>query len=255
MWNKYFDIVVESLMKYRGKLVNISKIQALLARVVDDQCDAQKLYKLIYYLKNRWYLLTIKKNVFLVKRMEEEYTQQQLLDMFYRTVVRQHCSDFLTSHRYVGGLKALELNVSSFSVPDELLVVNVYKQSNEIVMLDKQICFKRYGTKKENLFSFFYSFAKKITFQGNSFWIAWLELALLESLYNPWLIHSGYVQELVKKVIREHKDELDIKIWEKILRRNKHHSSINRLYKIVLTVDPLLADKLKALIKKTSYFM
>ncbi|MBU0627341.1 hypothetical protein KKG31_08595 [Patescibacteria group bacterium] len=85
--------------------------------------------------------------------------------------------------------------------------------------------------------------------------MAGLELALLESLYNPALIHAGYVTELVKKIVRDRRKTLDISIWEKILRKNKHHSSINRLYKIVVTIDPVLADELKALIKKVSYFI
>lgn len=122
-------------------------------------------------------------------------------------------------------------------------------------MLDKQICFKKYGTGKENLFSFFYKFSKKITIQKDTFFIAGLELALLESLYNPGLIHTGYVTELVKRTLKDHKDSLDFTIREKILRRNKHHSSINRLYKIVQTIDPPLSEKIKALIKKTSYFI
>lgn len=53
MANKYFDIIVKSLMRYRGKLVNISKIEQLLKRIVDEEFADHKLYKLIYYLKNR----------------------------------------------------------------------------------------------------------------------------------------------------------------------------------------------------------
>jgi hypothetical protein len=82
-----------------------------------------------------------------------------------------------------------------------------------------------------------------------------LELAILESLYNPGMINSGYVNELVKRVIRDNKESLDMKIWEKILRSNKHHSSINRLYRLVIAIDPVLSDKIKNLIKKCSYFI
>ena len=255
MANKYFDIIVKSLMKHMGRLINISKIEQILKRVVDEDFANQKMYKLIYYLKNRGYLYNVKKNVFLVKRPETELTQQHILDMFYRPIVKQHCNEFLKSNRYIGWLKALELNVSSFTIPDELLIVNNYKQSNEIIMFTKQICFKRYGTAKENLFSFFYKFVKKITIGKNVFFVADLELALLESLYNPGLINTGYVTELVKRTIRERKDDLDLTVREKILRRNKHHSSINRLHKIAQSVDPVFVDKIKALIKKVSYFI
>jgi len=242
-------------MKNVGKLINISKIEYILKCAIDEDFSNQKMYKLIYYLKNRGYLYNIKKNVFLVKRPESELTQQAILDQFYRSIVKQHCTDFLKSNRYIGGLKALELNVVSFTIPDELLIVNNYKQCNEVIMFTKQICFKRYGTSKENLFTFFYKFAKKIAIGKNIFFIADLELALLESLYNPGLINTGYVTELVKRIIRERKDDLDFSVWEKILRRNKHHSSINRLYKIAQSVDPIFSDKIKALIKKASYFI
>ncbi|NCO97671.1 hypothetical protein GW864_00590 [bacterium] len=69
------------------------------------------------------------------------------------------------------------------------------------------------------------------------------------------MINTGYVTELVKRTIRERKDDLDLTVREKILRKNKHHSSINRLYKIAQSVDPVFADRIKALIKKVSYFI
>ena len=53
MANKYFDIIVKSLMKYMGKLINISKVEQILKQVVDEDFSDQKMYKLIYYLKNR----------------------------------------------------------------------------------------------------------------------------------------------------------------------------------------------------------
>jgi hypothetical protein len=48
----------------------------------------------------------------------------------------------------------LELNLSSFDAPEELLIVNQSKQSTEVLMFDKQIVFKTYSKAKEkgNLF-------------------------------------------------------------------------------------------------------
>jgi len=101
MANKYFDIIVKSLTKHMGRLINISKVSQLLKNVVDEDFADHKLYKLIYYLKNRGYLYNIKKNVFLVKRPEVEFTQQQILDSFYWPIVKQHCNEFLKSNRYI----------------------------------------------------------------------------------------------------------------------------------------------------------
>jgi hypothetical protein len=148
------------------------------------------------------------------------------------------------------------LNLSSFDIPDELSIVNNYKQATEVVMFEKQVVFKTYGKNKtDNLFKFFRKLTKPIKIGKLSFPIAGLELAILESLYNPGMISHGYIDELVKKVIRKYHKTLDIKVWESILRKNKHNTSINRLYALTKTIDPELADKLKNLIKKYGYFI
>ena len=69
------------------------------------------------------------------------------------------------------------------------------------------------------------------------------------------MIAQGYINELVKKVIRKYHKTLDVAIWELVLRKNKHNTSINRLYALTKPIDPELADKLKNLIKKYGYFI
>lgn len=78
---------------------------------------------------------------------------------------------------------------------------------------------------------------------------------MVESLYNPGMISQGYINELIKKVIRKYHKTLDIKVWESILKKNKHNTSINRLYELSKSIDPELADKLKNLIKRYGYFI
>jgi len=150
----------------------------------------------------------------------------------------------------------LELNLSSFDAPDELSIVNQYKQATEVVMFDKQIVFKTYAKNKtDNLFKFFRKLTKKVTIGKQTFPIAGLELAIVESLYNPGMISQGYINELVKKVLRKYHKVLDVHVLESILRKNKHNTSINRLYELSKTIDPVLAEKLKGLIKKYGYFI
>lgn len=256
MSNKVFDNLVKKLMKHKGKLIDGGKISSLLASSLAEDFSLQKMYKLVYYLKIRGYLENLKKNIFFVKDPDHAYTKEEIIDLFYRIIVKKHCTDFLKGNRYIWGLKALELNLSSFDVPDELSIVNQYKQATEIVMFDKQIVFKTYAKNKtDNLFTFFWKLTKKVSIGKHIFPIAGLELAILESLYNPWMISQGYINELVKKVIRKYHKTLDISIWESILRKNKHNTSINRLYVLTKTIDPDLADKLKHLIKKYGYFI
>ncbi len=252
-WN--FDIVVKRLLKHKNKLIWIEKIKEIIQNILDSDYSESKSYKIIYHLKNKWYLLTLKKSIFLVKDTEKEYDEQQLLEMFYRSIVKKHCKDFVAWKRYIWWVKALELNMTNFDIPEEILIVNENKQSTETVMFDKQVLFKVYESDKKSLFSFFNKFTKKTYIGKNVFPIANLELAILESLYNPSVVNKWYIDELIKKIIRKNKKYLDQKIWSDILKRNKHHSSINRLYKLALSIDPTLSQDIKAIIKKYSYFI
>jgi phosphomevalonate kinase len=69
------------------------------------------------------------------------------------------------------------------------------------------------------------------------------------------MVSQGYVNELVKKVLRKQRKSLDTTIRANILKKNKHHTSINRLYKLAKTLDEVLAEKIKAIIKKYGYFI
>lgn len=254
MANNVFDILVKKLTKYKGKLVDGKKIESLVNSFAAQEVSVQKNYKLVYYLKLRWYLENIKKNVFFVKDPDRQYTQDEILDLFYRMMVKRHCSAYLTWYWYIGWIKALELNLNSYDIPEELSIFNAYKQSTEVLMLDKQIVFKTYSKQNiDNLFKFFLKLTKPVSIGKFSFPIACLELALLESLYNPPMIIQGYINELVKKVIRKYHKTLDISIFESILRKNKHNTSINRLYDLAKGINPDLAEKLKDLIKKYGY--
>ena len=252
-WN--FDIVVKRILKHKNKLIWIEKIKEIIQNILDSDYSESKSYKMIYHLKNKWYLITLKKSIFLVKNPEKEYDELQLLEMFYRSIVKKHCKDFVPGKRYIWWIKALELNSTNFEVPDEILIANETKQSTETVMFDKQVLFKVYESDKKNLFSFFNKFTKKIYIGKNVFPVANLELSILESLYNPSVVNKAYIDALVMRILRKNKKYLNHKIWEDILKRNKHHSSINRLYKLALSIDPTISDTLKNIIKKYSYFI
>lgn len=256
MSNIVFDTVVKKLMKYKRKLVDGKKIWVLLKSSLAEDFSIQKMYKMIYYLKVRWYLENLKKNIFFVKDPDHIYTKEQILELFYRNIVKKHCSDFLKGNWYIGWLKALELNLASYDIPDELTIVNQYKQATEVIMFDKQVIFKTYAKNKtDNLFKFFRKLTKKTKIWTQNFPIAGLELAIVESLYNPGMITQGYVNELVKKVIRKYHKSLDIKVRESILKKNKHNTSINRLYELSKSIDPEFSEKLKGLIKRYGYFI
>jgi hypothetical protein len=101
MKNKYFDIVVKKLSKYRNKLIEIQKVKEIVKNILDTDYSEKKLYKMIYYLKNRNYLESLKKEIFFVKNPEKKYTESWLTEEFYRTILKKHCDDFLKGKRYI----------------------------------------------------------------------------------------------------------------------------------------------------------
>lgn len=250
-----FDITVKRLLKHKNKLIGINKIKEIIQDIMDSDYSENKAYKIIHQLKNRWYLVNLKKSIFLVKDPEKEYTEEQLLENFYREILKKHCKDFTAGKRYIWWLKALELNLTNFDIPEEILVVNEFKQSNETIIFSKQIILKTYETDKKSLFNLFNKFTKKVYIWKNVFPIANIELAMLESLYNTSIINKWYVEEIIKKILRKQKKALDFTVFETVLRNNKHHSSINRLYKLSIGIDTDISEKLKTLIKKFSYFI
>lgn len=250
-----FNIIVKNLLKYKNKLIWIDKIKEIIKELLDSDFSENKAYKIIYQLKNKWYLVNLKKSIFLVKWPEKDYDEKQLLETFYRSITKKHCSDFLTGKRYIWWLKALELNLTNYDIPDELLIVNEEKQSTETIMFDKQIFFKKYESDWKSLFNFFNKYTKKIYIWKNLFPIANLELSILESLYNPSYPNKWYIEETIKKVIRKNKKYINLSIIEETLKNNKHHTSINRLYKLCMWIDPELSENIKNIIKKYSYFI
>lgn len=255
MKKNYFNIVVKNLLKYKNKLIEIEKIKEIISNIMESDYSENKAYKMIYLLKNRWYLVNLKKSIFLAKEPEKQYDENWILESFYRNIVKRHCNDYINKKRYIWGIKALELNLSNYDIPEDILIVNDEKQSTETVMFDKQISFKKYESDWKSLFSFFNKYTKKIYVWKNIFPVANLELSILESLYNPSIINKWYINETVKKVIRKNKKYINLNTLQEILKNNKHHTSINRLYKLALGIDPDLSNAIKELIKKYSYFI
>ncbi len=255
MKNQYFDTVVKKIWKYKNKLLEISKIKEIIKNILDTEYSEQKTYKMIYYLKNRWHIESLKKDMFFVKNPEKTYKEQELIERFYREMLKKHCNEYIQGKWYIGGLKALELNISSFEIPEEILIVNTKKQATEVIIDQKKGLFKIYKTNNKNLFPLFYKYTKKITINNQRYPVANLELAIIETLYNQSIINKWYWEELIKKIIRKFWKNLQTKTFEEFLKNNKHHSAINKLYKMSQTINPILADELKSIIKKYSYFI
>ena len=213
-----------------------------------------KAYKLMYYLKNRGYLVSIKKDIFFAKHPHDERSEDDIVDEYYRTILHHHCTKSFQKNWYIGSLKALEMHYTNYSVPDSVLVINADKQSKEMVVATKTVQFKKYTAKGENFYPKFKKFTTKMKMGKYSFPLANKELALLECMYNFDDMFDKYTYEMVKKIIKR-STHLDTETITKIIKLGKHHTSINRLYKIAKDVNKTFAEQLGKIIKRYSFFL
>jgi len=254
MKNSYLQPISKLLSKRAKKIIYADELKALIERVMKDQYSDKKAYKLIYHLKNKWFLVSLKKSIFFIKKPEEELSESLLIEDWYWAILHGHCTKTQGKDWYIWWLKALELHLWSIEVPDQIDVICPAKQSVEVVVAMKHVHFKKYSSKSQPLFKQFKKQTVKYKYGRYSFSYAKKELALLETLYNFDKNYERYSYEFVKKFIKKNK-EWEFKIWESIIRLWKHHTSINRLYTIAKEVNKPLAEKLLEIIKKYSFVL
>ena len=250
--NSYLAELVKKLRKLRHKIIYSKDLKNIIQKTMKSEYTDKKAYKLIYYLKNKGYLLSIKKEIFYVKLAEDHISEDLILEDRYRYILHHHAKSVTDNHRYIWWLKALELGLHNFSIPDEVQIVNQKKQSKEIVVAWKSMQFKKYSSKDKNFFKQFKKHTTKVKMWKYSFPYSTTELAILECLYNFDEVCDRYTYEIIKKVIRK-STNLDLDRLAKILKIWKHHTSINRLYKIAKKENKTLAVKLLPIIKKWSF--
>ena len=255
MKNESFQIVIEKIWKYRWKIITTEKIREIIEQIMWESYSTNRMYKIFYYLKSRWYIIDLKKNFYFIKLPEDEINEEDIVDRLYRTILNKQIKNLTKWRRYIWWLKALEIALGIYTIPDEILIVNENKQWIENLILEKKILFKTYSSKKKNLFPFFYKETEKITIEREKINVALPELAILETLFNTSAIQKNYWEDLIKKRVRKNRKTFNIDIIEKCLKENKHNSSINRLSELVNSIDQELSKKLKTYIKKYGYIL
>lgn len=101
MTDSSFNIIVKYLSKYQGKIITNETIKSKLEKLLDSSYSESKMYKMIYYLKLRGHLVNLKKNLFFVKKPEEQLEEEALANKLYRTILHKHCKDFIDGKRYI----------------------------------------------------------------------------------------------------------------------------------------------------------
>lgn len=244
--------IVKKLSRYRNKVISITKIKNRIENIAAESYSDMLVYKIIYELKNQWHLASIRKQLFVP--LSPRTQVEDILDDLYRDIVRQHAQD-QCDKRYIWWTKALELCLLNYWPSEHIEIINDTLQRQEVLYQEKSVIFKQYSHKGQSLFSLFYKKTQRTRLWNYVLTHACLELALLESLYNTQQIYERYVFELVKKALRKHKKNLDWDIFADILTHKKHHTSINKLYKIAKSIDPSISNNFLTLIKKHSFFV
>jgi hypothetical protein len=250
MGNSHLSVLITRIKKQKNRLVYINELKEQFEKTLGDVYTEKKWYKLIYHLKNKWYLISLKKDIFCFTSPDFTPTESELLLNRYWLVLEHHLEHYWKKY-YIGWIKALELHYWNNDIPDQLLVITDTKQWVETIMSGKDMHIKVYSQQKKSLFSSFVPFTQKVKIGKIPFTIANKELAILESLFSYDELTDRYSREYIKKILKKY--ELDIDTLESILKIWKHHTSINRLLDIVTISRPQQADQIKALIKKYSF--
>lgn len=250
-----FDIIVKNLWKHKWKIITNEEVRKILSSVWEGELTNSRVYKTSHKLKNKWHLMSIKKNLFLVTDPKKQPNEDEILINHYRKLLKRHCNDYLEGGWYIGWVKALEFHLQNYSIPENIDIVNTYKTSLEVIAFDKTINYKQYTHRHHDIFKEVKKYLWKIKLWRYSFALAPLELAMLESLHNPSIVQRNLINEYIKTILRKHKKTINMELFEHILNVNKHHVGVNRIYHLSKSIDKTLADQLYDILKRHSFVM
>lgn len=209
-----------------------------------------KAYKLIHLAKNKWHIMSLKKDVYYIPFPDEQ--EDDIINTYYREILHDHIKTYTDNKGLLTGMTALQLLLHNYEIPDAIQCITPNKQCVEIIVRDKKIMMKKMTAEKESLYLTLKHTAYKTSVRNKSFWCTSLTISLMEALYanNETLLQT---QEMAKKIIRKHRKQLDRDELISLLRKWKYHSSINKLYYLARGIDQKYADHIMGIIKKHSY--
>ncbi len=259
MRSNYFHMIVKKIWKTKKQIITIDELKRYIKSILLDEYSDSRFYKYVYFLKNRGYILSIKKNLFYLKKNPElEENLDDIIDKFYWNILKNHIQDNFGNKYFIWWVKALEIIQNNFSIPEEINVINPYKNSKQTIVKNRFINNKVYSSKThKNLL--FYNKIKKwsqiLYINWVSFKVCSPEQAVLEALYSMKDTEQNYIMEIIRKFMRKNHKKLNYNMFTYYIRLWKYHSSINKLYQISKSLHPSLEEKLKEIIKRTSFLL
>ena len=254
---KPIEELIQNLQKQKKKIISLNDLKNLIYLSFWKDTPISKIYKITFQLKNRQYLLPLRKELFYIISPESSIKPEEIEEQQYRKLLKDHCNQ-TSKKRYIWWLTALEIHLhwSGVTIPEIITIINKDKQANETLMFEKNISFKKYETKWKNLIAPLL----KQTIQVNlpnckNILVANLELSILECLYNFDTTNKWYIEECIKKAIKKNGKTLNLSIIEAIIKLWKHNTSLNRLYSLTKLTYPTLSEDIKRLIKKYGFVL
>ena len=249
---KPIENLIQILQKQKKKILSSDDLKKYIYLTFWESTSISKIYKITFQLKNRWYLIWLRKDLFYITNPEKTITNEEIEEQWYRKLLKDHCN-WVCKQRYIWGLTALEIHLhrNGVTTPETVTIINKEKQTVETVVFEKQIAFKKFETKWKNLITKLTKQTIEVNMTNSkNLPIANLELSILECLYNFDTTNKWYIEECIKKAIKKNGKTLNIPTLESIIKLWKHNTSLNRLYNLTKTTYPTLSEEIKNLIKK-----
>ncbi len=258
---KYVEPIIKKLSKKIGKIIDDQELQSLQKDILGPNFEISKFYKLIFTLKQKQYLIPLKKDLYLISYPENKnFTLINTIDRLYRDLLYKQIKKDCKSNYYIWWTKGLELLMNNYDIINEIEIYNEKKQWREQVISEFFLYYKQYGLAKKyilnqkTLIKRIQSFQKTIKIGNNNFQVGSLEICILECLYYKDQI-SSHQNDLIKKVIKKFKDQWNRNLMKIIISSWRHHTSINRLYKMSKLVDEKFANSCLEVIRTYGFKM
>jgi hypothetical protein len=255
--NNPIDNLVQILRKQKKKIISSNDLKNFIYASFWENTSINKVYKITFQLRNRWFLYLLRKDLFYITNPEKVLIAEEIEEQWYRKLLKDHCNN-ISKQWYIWWLTALEILLywKGVTIPEMIMVVNKEKQNIETVIFEKKILFKKFESKWKNLLSKLIKLTNEVSMLNcKNILVANLELSILESLYNFDTSNGWYIEACIKKAIKKNGKTLNLQNIEAIIKLWKHNTSLNRLYLLTKTLYPSLSEEIKKLIKKYGFLL
>lgn len=239
MWNKWWKILFKQDI----------------FEIIDPECKkkyASQVDKVVYQLKARGVILSIKAGVYIVPDQEDKQLNEvDLLEKYYVRLLKKYIIHHVWAEYFISGTKSLEFHLKNFSIPERIYIVTRWL-NKKVVVGNYEIVFKtiswKYQWKKINLFSKLCNFSKTIHVDDVMLKTSCLELALVESALVSDV--EGWLQfDILNKAIKKYGKVFDTDIFYEI-GKYKYAMSFNRLKEISRSINIELYEVFLDIIKR-----